>query len=65
MEKLETGDWVKTDSGELGKVIVIDHLAAFIEFKPPGEDGIIKHLLISTLTRVGPPEPHIGQYPSD
>jgi hypothetical protein len=53
-ESLNAGDWVRAQSGQTGKIVLISRLSAFVEVQQ--EDG--KHtitFLLSELTRIDPP----------
>jgi hypothetical protein len=54
---LQIGDWVRTENGEVGRVVHIDRLTAFVGFKGDWNDQGIKPYLVSSLTKIDPPEP--------
>ena len=53
---LQEGDWVRTETGEVGKIVHIYRLTAFVDFKGQMKDQDIKGVLLSTLTKVEPPK---------
>jgi preprotein translocase subunit YajC len=53
-DSLKTGDWVRTRSGQTGKVVLISRLSAFVEVKD-SETTRTMTFLLSELTRVDPP----------
>jgi hypothetical protein len=53
--ELQNGDWVKTESGDVGTVVLIDGLSAFVEFETQGTDRSIKQYLLSALCKIDPP----------
>jgi preprotein translocase subunit YajC len=52
--ELQRGDWVKTESGEVGKVIHITRLTVFVAFAVPGKDDRVDAFLESQLTKTPP-----------
>jgi hypothetical protein len=52
--ELQEGDWVRTESGEIGEVVHIYRLSAFLHLKGQGNDKEIKSFLLSTLTKIEP-----------
>jgi hypothetical protein len=50
---IQVGDWVRTKSGEVGEVVAIAKLSAFVKI-PDGPTETVGHLL-SELTRIDPP----------
>jgi hypothetical protein len=53
-DSLKTGDWVRADSGQTGKIILISRLSAFVEVHH-GEISHTTTFLLSQLTKVDPP----------
>jgi hypothetical protein len=55
--ELNVGDYVKTESGEIGKIIVIDRLTVFVSFAQNAQPQPheIRAFLKSALTKVDPP----------
>jgi preprotein translocase subunit YajC len=50
-DALKPGDWVRTASGHIGKILLIARLSAFIEIK--GHDELrTQPFLVSELTKV-------------
>jgi hypothetical protein len=52
--KLQCGDWVKTESGEVGKVVHISRLTVFVELLVPSKADRVKAFLESQLTKTDP-----------
>lgn len=59
-DTLSAGDWVRAGSGQVGKIILVSRLSAFVELY----DGGAKHtttFLLSELAKIDPPqEPPVG-----
>jgi preprotein translocase subunit YajC len=53
---LQAGEWVRTESGEVGKIVYISRLTVFVELNVPGTNDRIEAFLESQLTRTNPPE---------
>ena len=53
-DSLKTGDWVRTPSGQTGKIVLVSRLSAFVEV-PHGETTRTMTFLLSELTKVEPP----------
>ena len=53
--ELQNGDWVRTEKGEIGKVVHISRLTAFIEIPAKGTDSTLVSYLLSQLTTIDPP----------
>jgi hypothetical protein len=53
-DSLKTGDWVRTPSGQTGKVVLISRLSAFVEVRQAETTHTVTFLL-SELTKVDPP----------
>jgi hypothetical protein len=53
---LKPGDTVRTEAGEVGKVVHIDRLTVFVTFNvPPGKPERLEAFLESQLTQLSPP----------
>jgi hypothetical protein len=52
---LQPGDWVKTESGEVGKVVQISRLTVFVAVPQPGQADRMLALLESELSKTNPP----------
>ncbi len=52
---VQVGDWVRTEKGEVGKVVHVYRLSAFVDLKGDGNDQDIKSCLVSNLTKIDPP----------
>jgi hypothetical protein len=50
---LHVGDWVRTKSGEVGQVVLVSRLSAFVKI-PDGPTETVSRLL-SELTKIDPP----------
>ncbi len=55
-ELLKAGDWVRAQSGQLGKIVLISRLSAFVEVAQDDTKQTMTFLL-SELTKVDPPPP--------
>jgi hypothetical protein len=55
---LNKGDWVRTDTGEEGKIVLVNRVSAFVEIPAEGKDAPLVSYLISRLTKIAPPENH-------
>jgi len=53
-DSLKIGDWVRAPSGQVGKIILISRLSAFVEVSH-GETTRTMTFLLSELTKVDPP----------
>jgi hypothetical protein len=49
--ELQPGEWVQTESGEIGKIIHICRLTVFVAFQVAGADDRIEAFLESQLAR--------------
>ena len=54
---LQAGDCVKTETGEVGKVVHISRLTVFVAFPMKGKDDRIQAFLESGLTKIEPSTP--------
>ena len=54
--ELQPGDYVMTESGDIGKVVHISRLTIFVAFPLPGRDDLVQAYLESQLTKVDRPE---------
>jgi hypothetical protein len=52
--ELQVGDWVRNESGEVGKVVHISRLTAFVAYPLPGQDDYISGHLVSALAKIEP-----------
>lgn len=55
--ELQAGDYVKTQSGDIGKVVHISRLTIFVAFPVPGKEDLVQAYLESQLTKVERPDP--------
>jgi preprotein translocase subunit YajC len=51
---LKAGDWVRAQSGHIGKIILISRLSAFVDVHHDDKTHTMTFLL-SELTRIDPP----------
>jgi hypothetical protein len=56
---LQCNEWVRTESGEVGKIIHISRLTVFVAFPVQEEADRVDAFLESQLTKTGPPTPKI------
>jgi preprotein translocase subunit YajC len=54
--ELQPGDWVETESGEVGKVVHISRLTVFVAFEIPGKADLVQAYLESQLTMIERPD---------
>jgi hypothetical protein len=54
--ELKQNDWVKTESGEVGKVVHISRLTVFVAHMVPCKEDHIEAYLESQLTKISRPE---------
>lgn len=53
---LQCGEWVRTESGEVGQIMHISRLTVFVAFNVPGANDRIDAFLESQVTRTDPPD---------
>ena len=53
---LRPNDYVKTQSGDVGKLVHISRLTVFVAFPIPGKGDLVQAYLESQLTKVDRPE---------
>ena len=53
-ESLKAGDWVRAQSGQTGKIVLISRLSAFVEVRENDTPRTVTFLL-SELTRIDSP----------
>jgi len=58
--ELQEGDWVRTEKREIGKIIHICRLTAFVDLNGQKNSQELKGYLLSTLTKVDPPKKESG-----
>ncbi len=56
--ELKRDDWVKTMSGEVGKVVHISRLTVFVAFPMPEKADLVQAYLESELKKVESPHAH-------
>jgi hypothetical protein len=52
---LQRGEWVRTESAEVGKIIHISRLTVFVAIQVSGKESRIEAFLASQLTKVERP----------
>jgi hypothetical protein len=52
---LQPGDWVKSTTGEIGKVVHSSRLTVFVSVQVPEQPDNLKAILESQLTKIDPP----------
>ena len=52
--ELQKGDWVQTEKGEVGRIILISRLSAFVEMTAEGKSTVDSYLA-SQLAKIAPP----------
>jgi hypothetical protein len=54
---LQVGDWVRTDTGQEGKVVLVSEsrLTAYVETRGDDGESTIVNYLVSQLTKIAPP----------
>jgi hypothetical protein len=62
--ELKSGDWVRTKAGEVGHVVHVARLTAFVQIEAPRKGEGPKALLVSTLTKIDPPSGRATFFPS-
>ena len=55
-ESLQSGDWVRSDTGEVGRVVHITRLTVFVQLASAPKDASLKAYLMSQLTKIEPPD---------
>ena len=53
--ELQAGDWVKTESGEVGKVVHTSRLTVFVAIPDPPKPDRVEAFLASQLSRAERP----------
>jgi preprotein translocase subunit YajC len=54
-ESLQPGDWVRTDSGTVGQIVLVDRLTAFVDIQRD-KTSYIATFLVSKLTKIDEPQ---------
>jgi preprotein translocase subunit YajC len=54
--ELQPGDYVKTQSGDIGKVVQVSRLTVFVAFPVPGRADLVQAYLASQLTKIERPK---------
>jgi hypothetical protein len=60
-QQFGAGEWVRTDSGEVGKVVYTARLTVFVQLEGDPADATVKAFLESQLTRIEPPDLGAGR----
>jgi hypothetical protein len=51
---LKKGDWVRTDTGLEGKIVLVNRVSAFVEIPAEAKDAPLVSYLLSRLTKIPP-----------
>jgi hypothetical protein len=54
-ESLQSGNWVRADSGEIGVVVHTTRQTAFLQVKGEPIEATVRAFLLSQLTKIDPP----------
>jgi hypothetical protein len=54
-QQFSSGEWVRTDSGEVGRVVHTARLTVFVQLEADAKEATVKAFLESQLTRIEPP----------
>ena len=54
--ELKSGDWVRTESGEVGRVVHISRLTVFVAVPVAGKEDRVGAYLQSQLKKIAPPD---------
>jgi hypothetical protein len=57
---LQPGDWIRAETGEVGKVVHVTRLSVFVQIEGDSKESTLKAFLQSQLTRIDPPRPTAG-----
>jgi hypothetical protein len=55
-QQYSAGEWVRTETGEVGRVVYTARLTVFVQLEGEPADATVKAFLESQLTRIEPPE---------
>lgn len=55
-QQFSAGEWVRTDLGEVGRVVHTARLTVFVQLEADPAEATVKAFLESQLTRIDPPE---------
>jgi hypothetical protein len=53
---LQPGDWVRSESGEIGRVVHTARLSVFVRIEEGPQAEHVQAFLLSQLTRIEPPQ---------
>jgi hypothetical protein len=56
-QTITAGDWVRAETGEVGKVVHIARLTVFVQLEEEPANSTLKAFLESQLTKIEPPNP--------
>jgi preprotein translocase subunit YajC len=62
--ELQPGDWVRTESGEVGTVVHTARLSVYVRLNGEPKPENVKVFLMSQLTRIDPPQEPSGPTPT-
>jgi hypothetical protein len=54
-QNFNAGEWVRTESGEVGRVVHTARLTVFVQMEGDSKKATVKAFLESQLTRIEPP----------
>ena len=54
-QPFSAGDWVRTETGEVGRVVHTARLTVFVQVEGEPNEATVKAFLESQLTRIEPP----------
>jgi hypothetical protein len=54
-QTIAAGDWVRAETGEVGKVVHIARLTMFVQLEAEPTNSTLKAFLASQLTKIEPP----------
>ena len=55
IQHFNAGEWVRTESGEVGRVVHTARLTVFVQMESDPTEATVKAFLESQLTRIEPP----------
>jgi hypothetical protein len=55
-QRFSAGEWVRTEMGEVGRVVHTARLTVFVQLEGESADATVKAFLESQLTKIEPPE---------
>lgn len=61
--ELQPGDWVRAESGEVGRVVHTARMSVFVELEGEPKEATLKAYLLSQLTKIDHVEPDAEEPP--